>query len=75
LPVLLALFPQRVSAAPSSGSSSQNLASAKTVAAVVSLSRSDRRLAETVDAWDRDQGRLNVPEGTADLNADPGTLQ
>ena len=51
------------------------VASAKTVAAVVSLSRSDRRLAETVDAWDRDQGRLNVPEGTADLNSDPRTPQ
>jgi putative DNA primase/helicase len=51
------------------------IASAKTVAAVVSLARSDRRLAETVDAWDRDQGRLNVPEGTADLNSDPRTPQ
>jgi putative DNA primase/helicase len=44
------------------------IAGAKTVAAVVSLSRSDRRLAQTVDAWDCSQGALNTPEETLDLS-------
>jgi putative DNA primase/helicase len=44
------------------------LASAKTVAAVVSLARSDRRIAKTVDIWDCNQGQLNTPETTIDLN-------
>jgi putative DNA primase/helicase len=44
------------------------IASAKTVNAVASLSRSDRRVAQTIDIWDCDQGRLNTPDGTIDLN-------
>ncbi|MGH7096073.1 MAG: hypothetical protein ACREE4_00255 [Stellaceae bacterium] len=36
------------------------VASAKTVAAVVSLARSDRRHAATTEQWDTDPGFLNV---------------
>ena len=43
------------------------LASAKTVAAVERLARSDRRLAATVDQWDRDPWLLNTPGGIVDL--------
>jgi putative DNA primase/helicase len=43
------------------------LASAKTVAAVHSLARSDRRLAATVDQWDVDPWSLNTPDGVIDL--------
>lgn len=43
------------------------LASAKTVAAVVSLARADRRLAGTVDQWDCDPWLLNTPAGVIDL--------
>jgi putative DNA primase/helicase len=37
------------------------VASAKTVAAVVSLARADRRHAATVDQWDPDAWRFNTP--------------
>lgn len=43
------------------------LASAKTVASVASLARSDRRLAATVDQWDTDLWSLNTPAGVIDL--------
>jgi putative DNA primase/helicase len=43
------------------------LASAKTVAAVERLARSDRRLAATVDQWDTDSWSLNTPDGIVDL--------
>src|SRR5262245_38828352 len=43
------------------------LASAKTVAAVERLARSDRRLAATVGQWDADPWVLNTPNGTVDL--------
>lgn len=43
------------------------VASAKTVAAVLSLSRSDRRLAATIEQWDLDDWLLNTPTGTIDL--------
>jgi putative DNA primase/helicase len=43
------------------------LASAKTVSAVERLARSDRRLAATVDQWDRDPALLNTPDGVVDL--------
>ncbi len=43
------------------------LASAKTVAAVERLARSDRRLAATADQWDSDQWLLNTPGGIVDL--------
>jgi len=43
------------------------VASAKTVAAVLSLSRADRRLAATIGQWDADSWLLNTPIGTVDL--------
>jgi putative DNA primase/helicase len=43
------------------------LASAKTVAAVVTLAKADRRLAATVDQWDGDPWLLNTPAGVVDL--------
>jgi putative DNA primase/helicase len=45
------------------------LASAKTVAAVERLARADRRLAATVDQWDRNNWLLNTPAGTVDLRS------
>jgi putative DNA primase/helicase len=44
------------------------LASAKTVAAVVTLARADRRLAASVDQWDADPWLLNTPAGIVDLH-------
>lgn len=46
---------------------SSALASAKTVAAVERLAKSDRRLAATVDQWDAEPWSLNTPGGTWDL--------
>jgi len=43
------------------------LASARTVAAVASLARADRRIAATVDQWDSDPWLLNTPRGVVDL--------
>jgi len=43
------------------------IASAKTVAAVERLARSDRRLAGTIDQWDADLMLLNTPGGAIDL--------
>ena len=43
------------------------LTSAKTVAAVLTLARADRKHAATVDQWDTDLFLLNSPEGTVDL--------
>ncbi len=45
----------------------QNVASAKTVAAVERLARADRRLAATVDQWDQNPMVLNTPGGVIDL--------
>lgn len=45
----------------------KSIASAKTVAAVVGLARSDARHAAVVDQWDRDPWMLNTPEGVVDL--------
>jgi putative DNA primase/helicase len=45
----------------------KELASAKTVAAVERLARSDRRLAATTDQWDADPWLLNTPGGVIDL--------
>jgi putative DNA primase/helicase len=45
----------------------RSLLSAKTVAAVERLARSDPRLAATVDQWDRDPWLFNTPAGTVDL--------
>ena len=49
------------------GKTATALASAKTVAAVANLARSDRRLAATVDQWDTDPWLLNTPDGVIDL--------
>jgi len=43
------------------------LQSARTIAAVVNLARSDRRLATASDDWDRDPWLLATPTGTVDL--------
>ncbi len=45
------------------------IASAKTVAAVVTLARADRRLAATVDQWDADPWLLNTPDAIVDLRS------
>ena len=49
------------------------IASAKTVAAVVTLARADRRQAATTAQWDRDSWLLGTPDGTVDLRT--GKLQ
>jgi putative DNA primase/helicase len=49
------------------GKVAASLASAKTVNAVQSLARADRRLAATIDQWDQDIWLLNTPAGTVDL--------
>ncbi len=43
------------------------IASAKTVAAVERLARSDRRIAARTDQWDKDIWLLNTPDGVVDL--------
>ena len=43
------------------------LTKAKTIAAVEMLSRSDRRIAATIDQWDVNQWLLNTPGGIVDL--------
>ena len=48
-------------------STATRIASAKTVAAVATLARADRRIAATVDQWDRDPWLLNTPGGVVDL--------
>lgn len=47
----------------------ESIASAKTVAGVERLARSDRRLAATVDQWDADPWLLNTPAGVVDLRS------
>lgn len=51
----------------SSSTDAKGLASAKTVAAVERLSRSDRRLAATAEQWDADLFLLNTPDWVIDL--------
>jgi P4 family phage/plasmid primase-like protien len=43
------------------------IASARTVSAVERLAMADRRIAATVDQWDRDPWLLNTPAGIVDL--------
>jgi putative DNA primase/helicase len=43
------------------------IASAKTVAAITTLARADRRIAATVEQWDADPWLLNTPSGVVDL--------
>ena len=50
-----------------SDSAKASIASAKTVTAVERLARTDRRIAATVDQWDRDLWLLNTPKGVVDL--------
>jgi putative DNA primase/helicase len=50
-----------------SESVSKQLASAKTVAAVLAMASSDRRLAATADQWDSNLWLLNTPAGAIDL--------
>jgi putative DNA primase/helicase len=50
-----------VAAAQTTAKLTAILASAKTVHAVVSLARSDRRIAKTVDVWDADNLLFNTP--------------
>jgi putative DNA primase/helicase len=45
----------------------KGLASHRTVAAVASLARADRRHAATIEQWDKDPWLLNTPDGTIDL--------
>ena len=45
----------------------KKIASAKTVAAVETLAKADRRLAATSDQWDADPWLLNTPGGVLDL--------
>ncbi len=49
------------------------LVGSKTVGAVTSLARSDRRIAAAVGQWDADPWLLNTPAGTVDLHT--GTLR
>jgi putative DNA primase/helicase len=43
------------------------ISNAKTVAAVVTLARADRRLAATISQWDADAWLINTPRGIVDL--------
>lgn len=45
----------------------KHLHEGRTVAAIERLARSDRRLAATVDQWDKDPWLFNTPVGTVDL--------
>jgi len=45
----------------------EGIASAKTVAAVERLAKSDRRIAATVAQWDSDPWMLNTPGGMVNL--------
>ena len=49
------------------GGDPKRLLSGKTVAAIESLARSDRRHATTADVWDADPWSLNTPGGVVDL--------
>ena len=49
------------------GAESKSIASNRTIAAVASLARCDRRHAAVPEQWDRDPWRLNTPGGTVDL--------
>lgn len=54
---------------PEKESVAKSIASGATVNAVVSLARSDRRMAATVDQWDADPWLLNTPGGMVDLRS------
>jgi putative DNA primase/helicase len=46
-----------------------SIGSAKTVAAIVTLARADRRIAATIDQWDANPWLLNTPSGVVDLRS------
>jgi putative DNA primase/helicase len=52
-----------------SESERRKIASAKTRAAVVSISGQDERIAATTDQWDADPWLLNTPDGVVDLRS------
>jgi putative DNA primase/helicase len=56
-----------VEVAPDKTKLAATIASAKTVAAVISLARADRRHAAVVNQWDADPWLLNTPSGIVDL--------
>lgn len=56
-------------AAKSTPGNAAKIASAKTVYAIVTLARADRRIAATVDQWDADHWVLNTPGGIIDLRS------
>lgn len=51
-----------------SGADARRIASAKCVAAVLTLAQADRRLAASTDQWDSDPWLLNTPGGIIDLH-------
>jgi putative DNA primase/helicase len=58
---------REVAATANKPSEAKIIASAKTRAAVTSLTSDDRRIAATVDQWDQDLWLLNTPNGVVDL--------
>lgn len=58
---------RRASAEAKSPSLQSKIASAKTVAGVEKMARSDRRHAAAIDQWDADVWKLNTPRGVVDL--------
>ncbi len=57
----------REAAAGCNTKAKKGIASAKTVAAVVTLARADRRLAASAEQWDADPWLLNTPDGVVEL--------
>jgi putative DNA primase/helicase len=58
---------REVASACSAQKHAKQIASKATVTAVVTLARVDRRIAATVEQWDRDPLLLNTPDGVFDL--------
>lgn len=52
---------------PKNKTAAKSIASAKSVAAILTLARSDKRHAAETVQWDKDQWLLNTPSGVADL--------
>ena len=61
------LICRTASTACGDGKLSTRLASAKTIASIVTLARSDPRQAATIEQWDADPWLLNTPAGVVDL--------
>ena len=60
-------------AAKAANSGGKGIASSTTVNAVISLARTDRKHAATINQWDRDPWLLNTPDGTVNLKT--GNMQ